>query len=105
VRFYWKAESAVGGTKAGKAKILRSVAYPRVLDLYNYCSDSLKSSLNHGREMDAKLRAAEDAERLEGKKAEAEKSDKMVKGELTETAEEKEQQKVYGKAAKAKEKE
>jgi len=46
--------------------------------------------------MDAKLRAAEDAERLEGKKAEAEKSDKMVKGELTETAEQKEQQKVYG---------
>ena len=28
VRFYWKKESAVGGTKAGKAKILRSVMFP-----------------------------------------------------------------------------
>jgi len=41
VRFYWKKESAVGGTKAGRAKILRSVAYPRVLDLFEYCSKSL----------------------------------------------------------------
>lgn len=52
VRFYWKAESAVGGTKAGKAKILRSVAFPKVFDLYNYCSDNLKTSLNHGRELE-----------------------------------------------------
>lgn len=41
MRFYWKKESNVGGTKAGKAKILRSVAYPRVLDLYKFCSESL----------------------------------------------------------------
>lgn len=75
VRFYWKAESAVGGTKAGKAKILRSVAYPKVLDLYNYCSDSLKTSLNHGRELDQKMRAEEDSARLQGKMQEAEKSD------------------------------
>lgn len=41
VRFYWKKESAVGGTKAGRAKILRSVAYPRLLDLFEFCSESL----------------------------------------------------------------
>jgi len=46
----------VGGTKAGKAKILRSVMYPRVLDIYNYCSPDLKKSLDHGREFDAKIR-------------------------------------------------
>ena len=75
MRFYWKGESAVGGTKAGRAKILRSVAYPRVMDVYNYCSDELKKSLDHGRELETKMREQEDAIRLEGKKAEAEKSD------------------------------
>lgn len=49
VRFYWKKESNVGGTKAGKAKILRSVMYPRVMDLFNFCSDSLKETLKEGR--------------------------------------------------------
>lgn len=49
VRFYWKKESNVGGTKAGKAKILRSVMYPRVMDMFNFCSDSLKETLKEGR--------------------------------------------------------
>lgn len=52
VRFYWKKESAVGGTKAGKAKILRSVMYPKIFDLYPFCSDELKKSLDHGREFE-----------------------------------------------------
>jgi ubiquitin carboxyl-terminal hydrolase 14 len=52
VRFYWKKESNVGGTKAGKAKILRSVMYPKVLDLYEFCSDSLKKTLDAGREVE-----------------------------------------------------
>lgn len=45
VRFYWKKESNVGGTKAGKAKILRSVMYPKVFDLYSFCTDNLKKKL------------------------------------------------------------
>lgn len=49
VRFYWKKESAVGGTKAGRAKILRSVAYPRLLDLFEFCSDGLQKTLLIGR--------------------------------------------------------
>ena len=57
VRFYWKKESAVGGTKAGKAKILRSVMYPKVFDIYSHCSDELKKSLDLGREFEQKLRA------------------------------------------------
>jgi ubiquitin carboxyl-terminal hydrolase 14 len=71
VRFYWKKESNVGGTKAGKAKILRSVMYPKVLDLYNHCSDELKKSLDLGREFEEKLRIEEDEAKLEGKKKDA----------------------------------
>lgn len=54
VRFYWKKESNVGGTKAGKAKILRSVMFPKVLDIYNHCSESLKKSLDEGRAIEQK---------------------------------------------------
>ena len=74
VRFYWKKESNVGGTKAGKAKILRSVMYPKVFDLYNFCSDSLKQTLNEGRASQEKQRSEEDAARLEGKKKMAEEN-------------------------------
>lgn len=69
VRFYWKKESNVGGTKAGKAKILRSVAYPRVLDLYQFCSDGLRKTLDEGRLIEEEQRIADDVARLEGKKA------------------------------------
>ena len=50
VRFYWKKQGTRQGAEGGKAKILRSVMYPRVLDLYNFCSDELKKSLDLGRE-------------------------------------------------------
>ena len=50
VRFYWKKESATSGTKAGKAKILKAVAFPKVLDLYSICSPELKKSLDVGKE-------------------------------------------------------
>ena len=82
VRFYWKKESMVGGTKAGKAKILRSVMFPKTLDLYDFCSDSLKKELDQGRDIETKQREEEDKIRLEGKKKEAEESDKMMKGEV-----------------------
>lgn len=96
VRFYWKKESAVGGTKAGKAKILRSVAYPRVLDIYPICSNALKSKLDQGREFEAKLRAEEDEATLEGKRKQAETYDKEMKGENEETKEERDQKKLVG---------
>ena len=44
----------MGGTKAGKAKILRSVMYPKVLDMYNFCSESLKATLKEGRAVQEK---------------------------------------------------
>jgi ubiquitin carboxyl-terminal hydrolase 14 len=66
VRFYWKKESTLSGTKAGKAKILRNVSFPKVFDLYEFCTDELKKSLDHGREFERKLREEEDARRLTG---------------------------------------
>ena len=68
VRFYWKKESTVGGTKAGRAKILRSVAYPRLFDAYQFCSENLQKTLMVGREAEQKERSAEDKSRLEGKR-------------------------------------
>jgi ubiquitin carboxyl-terminal hydrolase 14 len=86
VRFYWKKESNVGGTKAGKAKILRSVMYPRIFDIYSFCSPDLKKSLDHGREFEAKLREQEDKERLEGLKKAEEDSKPKDKEETEEEA-------------------
>lgn len=88
MRFYWKKESNVGGTKAGKAKILRSVAYPRVLDLYKFCSESLKSTLDEGRKIEDEQRQEEDAIRLQAKKEQAKENDDQVAGNDTQTKEE-----------------
>lgn len=67
VRFYWKQASNVGGTEAGKAKILRQVTFPKVFDLFEFCSDELKQSLLQGRELETQNRAKEDEARLGGK--------------------------------------
>ena len=42
LRFYWKQASAASGTEAGKAKILRSVLFPKVFDIFEFCTDELK---------------------------------------------------------------
>lgn len=102
VRFYWKKESTVGGTKAGKAKILRSVAYPRLFDAYEFCTENLQKSLNVGRDIEQKEREEEDVARLEGKKKEAEESDQQMAGKVdAQTDEQKEAKRLVGKAAKA----
>lgn len=104
MRFYWKKESNVGGTKAGKAKILRQVNYPKVFDLYSHCSDELKKSLDHGREFEQKLRQEDDEARLAGKIADAKESDTMMAGTAeVQTDEQKEEKKLVGKALKAEE--
>jgi len=64
VRFYWKGESVTGGTKAGKAKILRNVTFPKVLDIWEFCSDELKKSLDLGREFELKQRKEQDDKAL-----------------------------------------
>lgn len=54
VRFFWKDKSAVAGTDATKAKILRNVAFPRVLDVFTLCSEKLQKQLDFGRELEKK---------------------------------------------------
>lgn len=61
---------------------MRSVNYPRVLDVYEHCSDELKKSLDLGREFDQKIRKEEDAAVLEGKKKEAAESDAQMDGKV-----------------------
>ena len=56
VRFYWKKESVSAGTKAGKAKILKNVSFPKVFDIYDYCSDDLKKQLDLGGDYERKIR-------------------------------------------------
>jgi len=46
------------------------VSFPKVLDLYDFCTDELKASLDHGREFERKLREEEDSLRLQGKDVE-----------------------------------
>ena len=56
--------------------------FPKIFDLYNFCTPALKSQLDVGREVEAKQREEEDRIRLEGIKKLAEESDKMVSGEV-----------------------
>ena len=41
IRFVWRERDAGTNTDAGKAKILRSVTFPKVLDLFDNCNDDL----------------------------------------------------------------
>jgi len=45
IRFIWREKDEGTNTEARKAKILRNVAFPRVLDLFEFCSDKLKAEL------------------------------------------------------------
>lgn len=45
---------------------MRNVAFPKVLDIYDFCTDELKKSLDLGREFERKLREEEDNRRLQG---------------------------------------
>ena len=97
----------MGGTEAGKAKILRNVSFPKVFDLFEFCSDELKESLMQGRNMEAENRAKEDADNLAGKEEEEKKSAAANAGGDVEMEEEKKEddsvqkKKLVGDAAKA----
>jgi|LauGreDrversion4_2_1035121.scaffolds.fasta_scaffold11788_5 ubiquitin carboxyl-terminal hydrolase 14 len=49
-RFQWKAKSDSAGTEATKTKIVRRVTFQKTLDVYDLCTDSVKKSLDVGRE-------------------------------------------------------
>ena len=52
VRFFWKEENELSGTKATSTKITKAIDFGLTLDLYEFCSDSLKQKLDKGREYD-----------------------------------------------------
>lgn len=51
VRFFWKDKSAVAGTDATKAKILRNISFPRVLDVTQFCTPKLQEQLKYGKDL------------------------------------------------------
>ena len=73
MRFYWKQANTLTGAKAGKAKILKSVIFSKIIDLYDMCTDETKELLNIGRKIESKLMKddkdfkAENVKREEGK--------------------------------------
>lgn len=55
MRFFWKKENVLTGAKAGKSKILKSVIFSKIIDLYDMCTDETKELLNLGRQIESKL--------------------------------------------------
>jgi ubiquitin carboxyl-terminal hydrolase 14 len=55
MRFFWKSANTATGAKAGKAKILKSVLFSKIIDLYDMCTDETKEILNLGRKIESKL--------------------------------------------------
>lgn len=49
IRFIWKQSDEGTNTQARKAKILRNVSFPKILDLEPFLTDELKESLKVAR--------------------------------------------------------
>lgn len=54
MRFFWKSKSESSRTEATKSKILRSVAFPKILDISEFCTDELKAALEKGKQYEKK---------------------------------------------------
>jgi len=81
IRFMWKKAAESAGTKATKAKILRNVGFPKVLDMYEFCTDELKKTLDHGRAYEKKKneeKSQANVDRFENYKKKLEAEGKMV---------------------------
>lgn len=73
IRFVWRGKDQATNTEARKAKILRNVSFPRILDLYDFCDPALQSQLAVNRKEDLaqqELRKKEAAEAYEKYKKE-----------------------------------
>ena len=46
IRFVWKEKDTGTNTEAGKAKILRNVAFPKILDVFDFCTEELQKELD-----------------------------------------------------------
>ena len=59
MRFFWKKENISTGSKAGKAKILKSILYSKNLDLYDFCNKQTQELLDLGRAIEIKMKKNE----------------------------------------------
>lgn len=80
IRFLWKKAVESTGSKATKAKILRNVSFPRVLDMYQFCTDELKKILDTGREYEKKQLI--EKSKIEGDKFEEYKKKLEAEGKI-----------------------
>ena len=71
MRFYWKQANTLTGAKAGKAKILKSVIFSKVIDLYDMCTEETEELLNIGRKIESKLMKDDKDFKVENVKREA----------------------------------
>lgn len=55
MRFFWKKENVSTGSKAGKAKILKSIIYSKTLDMYDFCNKQTQELLDLGRAIEVKM--------------------------------------------------
>jgi len=83
VRFFWKQASVTQDTEGTKAKILRSVAFDRRLDVYEFCSDSLKKSLDQGRIFEEKMIEEQDKQREKKQSEDVEMHEESKEPKLT----------------------
>ncbi|DBB02923.1 hypothetical protein WJX77_004368 [Trebouxia sp. C0004] len=85
VRFFYKVQAAQ------KAKILRKVAFPIVLDMYEFCSDEMKKQLDGPREAvrheeDRKANADRAVKKAKQEESDAQYKNKGKKGSKAETS-------------------
>ncbi len=66
IRFVWREKDINTNTEARKAKILRNVAFPKILDLFEFCEPELQKNLDENRKM---LKEQSEREKEEQKKA------------------------------------
>jgi len=59
MRFFWKKENVSTGSKAGKAKILKSIIYSKTLDMYDFCNKQTQELLDLGRAIEMKMKKNE----------------------------------------------
>jgi ubiquitin carboxyl-terminal hydrolase 14 len=55
MRFDWKKDNVGTGAKGGKTKILKSVIFSKIIDLYDLCSEDWKELLNLGRSIETRM--------------------------------------------------
>lgn len=64
IRFIWREKDEGTNTEARKAKILRNVAFPQVLDLFEFCSEKLQKELQPVKDKEHEI---SEKEKLEAK--------------------------------------